>query len=82
MKKLWEFYQSDKRVPVIISVYYDDEFEEYTVEVVRGYTAVEMAFDANHEPKDDLMNIQDIERAVKIANKLLKELKTEARRKK
>ena len=82
MKRMWEFYQSDKRIPVIISVYYDDESEEYSVEVSRGYDIVEISFEASHEPKDGLMNIQDVEQAVKLANKLLKDLKQVARRKK
>lgn len=81
MKKMWEFYQTDKKLPVIISVHYDDMTGEYTIEVTRGYDYIELSFEAKHEPKDGLMNITDVEMAVKLANKLLKDLKREARRK-
>ena len=79
--KMWEGFHHDKKIPVIVRVEYDEETGEYIVEVTRGYDTKEILFEPSHEPKDGLMHISDVERAVKIANKIIKELKREARTK-
>ena len=79
---MWQGYHSDKRIPVTISVEYDDETNEYLVEVRRGIDITTNTFIPTHEPKDGLMHITDVEKSVKIANNILKDLKREATRRK
>lgn len=82
MEKMWEGYSTENRIPIIISVEYDEDLGEYIVEVKRGYDSLEISFEPKHEPKDGLMHISDIEMSVKLANKLLKDLKKMAHRRK
>ena len=79
---MWEGYHHDKHVPIIISVEYDDELEKYVVEVIRGMERSFKMFTAKHKPKDNLMHISDVEKSVKLANILVKELKQTAKRRK
>jgi len=79
--RMWEGFHHDRKVPVIVRVEYDEETGEYIVEVIRGYDTKEITFEPKHEPKEGLMHISDVERAVKIANKIIKDLKSEARKK-
>lgn len=69
----WHY--DDDHVPIMVSVTYDDEEDIYIVTVRRGYDVIEEEFEPLHTPKDGLMNIQDVEFAVKSANGLIKKIK-------
>jgi hypothetical protein len=79
---MWSGYSTEGKLPVIINVEYDEENEEYIVEVTRGYDSEVITFEPKHEPKDGLMHISDVETSVKLASKLLKDLKRKAQRRK
>ena len=79
---IWSGYHSDRKIPIIINVEYDDELDLYIVEVLRGTERDFKTFSPKHEPKDGLMHISDVEKSVKLANILIKELKQEAQRRK
>lgn len=81
MTKFWEGFHHDGKIPVLISVEYDEENEEYIMEVVRGYDSKSEAFKPKHNPENELMHVSDMEQSIKIANRLLKELKREAQMK-
>ena len=72
---VFQGYQRDKKVPILITVEYDEETGEMIVEVTRGFDTATKTFTPAHEPKDGLMNIIDVEKSVKLANILIKELK-------
>ena len=79
---MWNGFSHDKRVPIVITIEYDEDLEVYIVEVTRGTKRIASTFEPSHEPKDELMHISDLERSVKIADGLVKELKKTTRRKK
>ena len=78
---MWNGYSHDKKIPVTISVEYDEDLAAYIVEVKRGVDIRIESFEPTHEPKDKLMHIIDVEKSVKMANNILKDMKREARRK-
>lgn len=76
---LWEGYHKDGKIPIIISVSYDYETEEYVVEVVRGFLEEETRYKGKHKPSENgLMHISDMERSVKCANNSIAALKKRA----
>ena len=58
------------------------ELEIIMVEVTRGYDTDHRTFEPKHEPRDGKMHISDVEKSVKLANILIKELKRTAQRSK
>jgi len=78
--RVFEGFHHDKKIPVIITVDYDEENDLIIVEVTRGYDTNFKTFSPKHEPADGLMHIADVEKSVKLANVLIKELKREAQR--
>ena len=78
--RIFEGFHHDKKIPVIITVDYDEEHDLIIVEVRRGHEQNFKTFSPNHEPTDGLMHISDVEKSVKLANVLIKELKREAQR--
>lgn len=75
---MWEGFHHDKKVPIIITVEYDEDIDLITVEVVRGLDRNFKTFSPVHQPKDEVMHIADVERSVKLANVILKGLKRDA----
>ncbi len=75
---MWQGFHHEKKIPVTILVEYDEDLELYIVEVTRGVEKNFRTFTPKHKPMDGLMHIADVEKSVKDANKLLKELKREA----
>jgi hypothetical protein len=65
---LWEGRQNGKP-PVIFEVYYDDEEEKYLIIVTRGEHYRSQYLTPKHNPVNGLMNIQDLEKAIKIMNR-------------
>ena len=79
---MWEGFHHDKKIPIVITVEYDDVLDLYIVEVTRGSERDFKVFSPKYQPTDELMHIADVEKAVKLANILVKELKREAIRSK
>ena len=77
---LWEGFHHDGRIPVTITVEYDDEIDLYVVEVKRGVDMDFKTFTPKHVPTEGLMHISDVEKAVKLANILEKKLRQSAYR--
>lgn len=77
---VFEGFHHDKKVPIIITVEYDEDLDLITVEVVRGLDRNFKVFSPVHQPKDGLMHISDVEKSVKLANVILKDLKRDALR--
>ena len=75
---IWEGFHHDKKIPVVISVEYDEDIDIIIVEVIRGTEKNFKTFSPKHIPKDGLMHISDVEKSVKLANTILKGLKKEA----
>lgn len=80
--EVWNGYHHDKKVPIIISVTYDEENDEYIVEVIRGFDMELTTFKPKYKPKDGLIHVSDLEKSVKLANNAVKALKSRAVRKK
>ena len=80
--EMWSGFHHDKKIPVIITVSYDEDLELYEVEVVRGTDIQTKTFEPKHMPEEDKMFISDLETSVKLANVILKALKQKARRNK
>jgi hypothetical protein len=78
---VFEGFHHDKKIPILITVEYDEELDLMIVEVTRGYEKDFKTYTPNHTPTDGLMHISDVEKAVKLANKMIKDLKREATRK-
>ena len=78
--RVFEGFHHDKKIPILIIVEYDEELDLMTVEVTRGFDRDFKTFSPKHEPKDGLMHIADVEKSVKLANILIKELKRIAQR--
>jgi len=72
---VWQGFHHDKKIPILISVEYDEESEVYVVEVTRGTDSNYKTFSPKYKPKDGLMHISDVEKSVKLANVIVKELK-------
>lgn len=79
---VFEGFHHDKNIPIIITVEYDEDLDLMVVEVTRGYDKDFKTYSPKHEPKDGLMHISDVEKAVKLANILIKDLKKKAMRRK
>ena len=77
----WSGYHTDENIPVEIEVEYDEELDEYIVEVKRGTKSAFKTFTPKHE-MNGVMHISDVEKSVKLASVILKKLKREATRKK
>lgn len=82
MQRMWEGWHVEDDAQVLINVDYDEVIDLYIVEVTMGLESNFKTFTPHHVPVDGLMNIQDVEKAIKSANKLLKRLKDEARKEK
>ena len=74
---IWEGMHQDGKIPVVIRVEYDEEVELYIIEVSRGKDKNFKTFTPKHIP-DGLMHVADMEKAIKKANSLVKELKRDA----
>ena len=72
---MWEGFHKDRKIPISISVEFDEETELYIVEVKRGTEKNFKTFTPKHIPHDGLMHISDMEKSVKKANQLVVELK-------
>lgn len=79
---MWEGFHYDRKIPISISVEYDEELKQYFVEVIRGEDRILVSFLPKKSPEDNLMHVSDVERSVKIANNSIKQLKKEAKRRK
>ena len=79
---MWQGQHREDNLTVLIDVEYDEEIELYIVEVTRGTEREFKTFAPKVLPEDGLMHISDLEKAIKSANKLLKRLKEDSRRKK
>lgn len=76
---MWQGYDDSGRYPIMIECEYDPEHEEYIIIVTKGgkndSRRVEAVIPAQEIPKDGHMHIKDVEKSVKAANNLLKQLK-------
>ena len=75
---VFEGFHHDKKVPIIITVEYDEDSDLITVEVTRGMDRNFKVFSPSHQPTDGLMHISDVEKSVKLANVILRDLKRDA----
>ena len=80
--EMWSGFHSCGKIPVIITVEYDEESNLYEVEVVRGMDRDVKIFEPKHVPEEGKMFISDLETSIKLANVILKSLKQKAKRKK
>ena len=78
---VYKGYHHYRKVPIIIEVDYDEELEQYFVEVTMGFEQEITSFKPKHIPEEGLIHISDLEKSVKIANNSVKALKKLARRK-
>ncbi len=72
---MWEGFHHIRKVPVQISVTYDEELQLYTVDAKHGLEEDFLVFTPKVLPIDNLMHISDLEKSVKLANNLIKELR-------
>lgn len=79
---VWSGYHHDKRMPITIEVEYDEDLDCYIVEVTRGMSRLIKTFAPKYEPKDGLIHVSDLEKSVKLADVLIKELKKDSQRRK
>ena len=71
-------FHHDKKIPIVITVEYDEDLDLMIVEVVRGMDRNFKTFSPSHQPEDGLMHISDVEKSIKLANTILKKLKRDA----
>ena len=75
---MWQGYHNEGKYPIMIECEYDPETDEYIITVTKtgknGGVSVEEVIPAQESPKDGYMNIKDVEKSVKSANRLLKQL--------
>lgn len=75
---MWQGYHMEGKFIFIIECSYNPKTQKYTMIITkngkRDSATLEESFVAQEEPKDELMNIKDVERSVKTANNLIKKL--------
>lgn len=77
---VFEGFHHDKKIPILITVEYDEDLDLMIVEVTRGTEMNFKTFSPAHQPNDGVMHISDVEKSVKLANVILKKLKRDATR--